>query len=128
MKEIAGLTAYREGKLSEWFRKVLMFWDAAHNIHPMDDDKLVDRLYSIDPIGHWCAAIVDGEEVVVFECLGDEIGCVESLAYHAHHIECGFIVVEKSESCHGGYITFITRDFNVTQRPRAAKVLTAAAC
>jgi hypothetical protein len=60
---------------------------------------------------------------VVFECLGDEIECVGGLAYHANCIECGFIVVEKSESSQEGYTTFITPNFTVTPRPRAAKAL-----
>jgi hypothetical protein len=127
LEEIAGLTDYREGKLPEWFRKTFFFWGAEHNIQPMDDDKLVDRLYWIDPIGHWGSAMVDGEEVVVVECLGDDIDCVGGLAYHANCIECGFMVVEESESYQGSYITLITPHFCVTPRPRAAKVLAAAA-
>lgn len=121
LKEIAGLTAYREGELPEWFRKVILFWGAEHNIQPMADDKLVERLYGMDPIGHWGAAMLDGEEVMMFECMGDDIECVGGLAYHANHIECGFFVVEKSKFYQGGYPTFITQDFTVTVRPRAAR-------
>lgn len=128
LNEIAGLTEFREGELPEWFRNALLFWGAAFITGPMEDDKLVDRLYRIDLIGHWGVATVDGEEVAVFECLGDEIGCVESMANHAHYVECSLVVVEKAESYQGGYTTFITRDFSVTPRPRAAKVLAGVVC
>lgn len=122
LEEIDGLTEYREGVLATWLREQLLFRLGALKTDPIEDSKLVERVYNDTWLGHWGSAIADGEEVAVFECLVDDLEYIESLAYHAHSLERGFIVVEPSSAHQGGYVTYLTPYFTVTPRPRAAAV------
>jgi hypothetical protein len=125
VKDIVGLTSYEEGKLPAWLRDHLQHHAGADQI---EDAELVERFVHGDWLGHWGVAEIDGDEVAVLETPSDDHGDIAEVAEFAWWADCGFVVVEPSTTYHGGCTTYLTEQFCVKPRRRAATALAANKC
>lgn len=108
VKDISGLTAYEDRKLPTWMAERLRHYNCNGTQAVMTDAELIDTFVRDSWLGHWGAAIVGGEEVAVFEHIGNHHLGFEEVSELAAEMNCGFVLVEPSDLYDVGCTTYLT--------------------
>ena len=122
VKDIVGLTAYENGKLPKWLAERLCLDDCNGMDVMMTDAELIDTFVRDSWLGHWGVAVIDGQEVAMFEHLGNHHLGFEEVAELAERMNCGFVLVEPSEIYDVGCTTYLMENLHMASRRTTARV------